>query len=582
MSEAAVTLGFWPAVARLLRLQALILFNGLRRSSWRGRLGAVALAFLTLLIVAFVFAMSLALLNFLRSPQLVAAVPGASELLASVPVLVMGGSFLVILITSFGVLLQALYLSGDMDFLLSAPIPVRAVFVSKLLQAILPNLGLVSLGALPLLFGLGVSGGYSGLYYPLVIVMLAALALAAAAMASLLVMAAVRVFPARHVAEVLGFAGALVSIVCSQSGQFARGAGVNRQQVAGLLRLVTSLDVPWSPLAWAGRGLVGIGEGRWLAGVGFSLLALGTAGLAFGLALVGAERLYYSGWAAMQGAARRKKAARAARRRAGLPLAAAGGRLLPPAVGAIVAKDWAVLRRDLRNLSQLVTPLVLGIVYTLMLVRAGAIPTDGGHGPAWATQALQGAMGYAGIGISLFVGWTLLARLAAMGFSQEGKSYWLLKAAPVSAGQLLAAKFLAAYLPSLAVSAVFVAIMALVGRGDPAPTAAWFSFAVVALCLAAADGIYLWFGVTGARFDWQDPRQMVSGATGCLGALVTGLALGLALALFALPQIGLTLLGWPALAGELAGLVVGGAFCLACAVVPLRLVRERVPQLGEA
>jgi len=582
MSEAVAPLGFWPAVARLLRLQAQIAVSGLRRSSVRGRVGAAFLAFLMLLIAGFVFAMGLALMGFLRSPQLAAAAPELGSLLASIPVLILALGFLVILATSFGVLLQALYLAGDMDFLLSAPIPVRAVFVSKLLQAILPNLGLVCLVALPVLFGLGVSGGYGFLYYPLVVLMLAALALAAAGLASLLVMAVVRVFPARRVAELLGFLGALVSILCSQSGQFARAGQISRGQMTAVLRVVMSVDVAWSPLAWAGRALVGMGEGRWLAGVGYSLLALGAAGLVFGLALVGAERLYYSGWAAMQGVAHRKKAARGVRRRAGLPLAEAPARLLPPAVGAIVGKDWAMLRRDLRNLSQLVTPLVLGVVYTLMLVRARAVPANAGNGPAWATQALRSAMGYASIGIALFVGWTLLARLAAMGFSQEGRNYWLLKSAPVSADQLLAAKFLAAYLPSLAVGWAFVGLQAVVqGWGNAAGGAIWFSLSVVALCLAAADGIYLWFGVTGARFDWQDPRQMVSGTTGCLGALVTGLALGLALALFALPQIGLTLLGWPAPAGQLLGLALGGAFCLTCAVVPLWLVRGRVPRLGE-
>jgi len=48
-----------------------------------------------------------------------------------------------------GVLLQALYLSNDMDFLLAAPIPIRAVFLTKLLQAVLPNFILVMLIGLP-------------------------------------------------------------------------------------------------------------------------------------------------------------------------------------------------------------------------------------------------------------------------------------------------------------------------------------------------------------------------------------------------------------------------------------------------
>ena len=89
--------------------------------------------------------------------------------LEAVPVLILTELFLGILLTSFGVLLQALYLSGDMDFLLAAPVPIRAVFIAKLLQAVLPNFGLIALFGLPVLFGLGMSEGYNLLYYPLVL-----------------------------------------------------------------------------------------------------------------------------------------------------------------------------------------------------------------------------------------------------------------------------------------------------------------------------------------------------------------------------------------------------------------------------
>ena len=70
-----------------------------------------------------------------------------------------------------------LYLSGDMDFLLSKPLPIRAVFVSKLLEAILPNLALMAAFVLPILFGQGAASGYYVFYYPLVVLVLIALAL---------------------------------------------------------------------------------------------------------------------------------------------------------------------------------------------------------------------------------------------------------------------------------------------------------------------------------------------------------------------------------------------------------------------
>ncbi len=571
-------LGLWPAVWKLLRLRALITLRGLSRAKTGSKVGMAIGAVFLLGLLVLLFVMSTVLLRFLRSPQLAELVPQVESFIASVPVLVVGAGFLVILATSFGVLLQALYLAGDMDFLLSAPIPVRAVFVSKLLQAILPNLAVLCLAAVPLLFGLGASGGYNILYYPLVVLMLVAVALAGAAVASLVVMGVARIFPARRVAEVLGFVGALVSLVCSQSGQFARFGKVSAGQVSSALTWAVGMDVPWSPLAWAGRGLVGVGEGRWLAGAGLSVLALGSAGLVFAAALAVAERLYYSGWGGMQTVQRRKKVVRRSHRTSARPLAATG-HLVPRPVAAIIVKDWTVLRRDLRNLSQLVTPLIMGVVYTLMLLRGrGEALADPGGAPGWLMQAAQSALAYGSIGISLFVGWTLLSRLAAMSFSQEGKSYWLLKSAPVSAARLLAAKFLVAYLPALAVSWGFLGALTLLGAGA---TLLWFSPAVVALCLAAACGIYLAFGVGGARFDWEDPRQMISGRAGCVGVLATGAAMLAGLALFAAPQIGLPLLGWPAPAAQLVGLLLGGACCLACALLPLRFVRSRVPRLGE-
>ena len=116
-------------------------------------------------------------------------------------------------------LLQALYLSGDMDFLLSSPVPIRAVFVTKLLQAVLPNFGLIALFGLPVLFGLGLAGHYNFLYYPLVLLTMIALALAAAGLSALLVMLVARVFPARRAAEILGFIGAILAFTCSQAGK---------------------------------------------------------------------------------------------------------------------------------------------------------------------------------------------------------------------------------------------------------------------------------------------------------------------------------------------------------------------------
>lgn len=573
----------WHYVGKLLRLRWVIFYSGFRRAKLRGKIGTIVLGLLVLGGLVFAFALSWILLRFLRSPQLEQFIGDTGLLLAGVPVLIVSAAFIGILMTSFGVLLQALYLAGDMDFLLSAPVPLRAIFITKLLQAILPNFSLILLFGLPVLFGLGASEGYNILYYPLVLLVLALLALAAAGLASLLVMAVVRVFPARRVAEVLGFLVAILSFTCSQSGQFVRYTNLSRDQATRAFTILSRLNSPWSPLAWAGRSLVEIGEGRWLSGAALLLLTLVLTGGVFALSLATAERLYYSGWARVQVSARKKKAVRSPRpvsaQIAVLPVAV--NRAIPSALRAIVAKDFLMLRRDLRNMSQLVTPLILGIVYALMLIRSGGQPPPGrGEAPPVFMELMKNLMVYGNVGISLFVSWLLLARLATMGFSQEGKNYWLLKTAPVSTAILLSAKFLVAYLPTLVLSWGFLVVISLVQRASLVTLA--FSLAVVALTIAGTAGLNLTFGVIGANFDWEDPRRITQGSAGCLGALASTGFLVVSLALFFGPSVLIKWVGGSEAISQLIGLVLGGAASLICAFIPLWLVRQRVSHLGEA
>ena len=583
MTEVAGTLhaGLWRSVGRLLRLRLLIFASGFRHAKPRQKAGLVILAVAVLAILVFAFFLSWALLRLLRSPELARIVGDLTTLLESVPAVVMGLAFLIVLLSSFGMLLQGLYLAGDMDFLMSAPVPGRAVFVAKLLQAILPTFGLICLFALPLLFGLGTATRYTWLYYPLVPLLLAAVAVAAAGVSSLLVMAVVRLFPARRVAEVLGLVVGVAMLVFSQSGQFAQMASPTPEQVGSALRMATGFNTPWSPLAWPGRGLVAVGEGHWGSGAMWLGLSLGMAGLVFGVTLTIAERLYYRGWASMQDYRRKRAAPGKPGPGLAFPLAVGVRRGAPSTVGAIVVKDARVLRRDLRNLSQIITPLILGLVYAVALVRSGGTPPAGkGDAPDWFMQAFDSLLDFGDIAIALFVGYSLVARLAGIGFSQEGKSYWLLKTAPISPLQLVTAKFWIAYLPAVVLSWGYVLLLAVMQAASPATT--WYAIPVVAFCLAGATGISLAFGITGANMDWEDPRQMQGGRSGCLGMLVAGLFLLVALGFFQAPVLGVGALGWPTWSGQLIGLTLGGLLCLACVLAPLRLTIGRVPRLGES
>jgi ABC-2 type transport system permease protein len=576
------------AVWKLVRLRLRISLNSFKHAR-KVRKFFIILGYVGLLAFAVGICVgSWFLLKFLRSPELGQYVGlDVTGFLQAVPVLIFAALFLGILLTSFGVLLQALYLSGDMDFLLASPVPIRAVFVAKLLQAVLPNFGLIALFGLPVLFGLGLSELYNWLYYPLIVLIMIALALAAAGLSSLLVMLVVRVLPPRHAAEILGFLGATLGLVCGQFGNlfnvYGNDAELSGTQANSLFTFITQVNTPWLPLNWAGQGLVALGQGHWGTGLLLVTLTLGLCAGAFLFALATAERWYYSGWAGMQVVARKKKPLRASQPTSAARTAAVSRavRLVPAPIRAILWKDYLVYRRDLRQLSQLISPLILGFIYTLMILRTGVnMPVGKGEAPAWFMESMNFLLAYSSVGMSLFVGWVSLSRLAGMAFSSEGKNYWILKSSPLRTVHLLVAKFLVAYLPAFVLGSIFLVAIAFAQK--MALGSFLYSYLAMGFCLAGMNGILLGFGVTGAKFDWDDPRKMNAGSMGCLGQVVAVVFLPLTFGLFIGPLFLASMFNFPVVYGYLAGGIVGVAVNVVAAILPPYLARVKVAQLGES
>lgn len=588
--------GLWPSVWKLLRLRVRIMWNGFKRAKRGSKIGTIVLLVLLLGGMGFLFFISSLLLRFIQSPALTRYIDPV-EFLNAIPTMVLTSAFFLMIMTNFGVLLQSLYLSNDMDFLVTSPLPMRAVFVAKLLEAILPTFGLFCAFSLPVLFGLGIASAYNVLYYLLLIAMLALLALAASGLASILVMAVVRVFPARRVAEVLGFLGAMVSILCGQSGNIMRAMDIKGDQVGATLGAFASLNTPWSPLAWAGRGLLSVGRGEWLPGLGLSALSLLLAGGLFAFTLYLAEQLYYTGWSSMQGSAPRKRALRARAKPVpaaveSIPAALTGALpargdkpragLLPGPVRAMVIKDFLLLRRDPRNLSQLITPLILGFVM-LFTTQTGRGRADN----ALAQAGMTNIELYFMILLGIFVGWMLMMNLASLAFTREGKSYWMLKSAPIRPWYLLGSKFIVSYLIPAAFSVIFLLVSFALRHLNWAMLP--YSMLVVLLSIAGSTAISLAFGVTGANLEWDSAnRQRLRGAGGCFMFIAVSAATLLNLSLFIGPPVAWQVIsavrGAPSAPPPLSyllGLLIGSAAAIATVFIALRLVVPKLTRIGE-
>jgi ABC-2 type transport system permease protein len=459
--------------------------------------------------------------------------------LLALPSIVLFFALILLVLTSFTTVLSSLYLSGDIDMLLAAPVPMRAVFVVKFFGGLLIPYLLLFFLLGPFLLGFGQGLGFGAAFFAAAVVVLLLLPLLPTGLGALLVMAVVRVIPARRAREIVGVIGGLVGVSWYILSQFSRqlAPAVASPQTLDYLR---RFDSPLLPSAWGGRALIAAGEGSWgelaLYGGLFAALSIGV----FAACVLLAERLYYAGWSNIStqgGRVRRRKTKdeRPKTNESERPPLVLGlwSLVLPRQAAAVLWKDLRVFPRDLQNLQQLIFPLVLAAVWTFQLISGRSSSGGFGRGPDF----LQTIGTLASAGISFYICLVLSSAMGGPSISREGKGFWLLKTAPISARNLLLGKLALAYLPFLTVGTLFVIFLSIL-QGSSAVEFAR-SLALVLLGGLGTTSITLGMGAAFPKFNWENPRQQTSFQAGCLAPLLYLLYLAIALgAVIGLPLLG--------------------------------------------
>jgi len=414
--------------------------------------------------------------------------------------------------SSLPAVVAALYLGSDLELLLAAPLRARSVFTARLLEVLaFPGGLLLILILLPALWGLGLRLGMGLVYYPLAILAVLCLPLLPLALGTLLTMSLVRYLPAWRVREMLAVAGTLLWLLF-YLGQQALFTGFQERFLPLLMAMFTggerpaflTMDPGPLPGNWAAWSLVAAGLGRigpacLFMGL-FALLSLG----AYGLCLLVAEWLYLSGWANIGVVQRRRR-----------PVKTAGAvpyrtRWLPATFRAIVLKDWRVLRRDPQALLQLAWPLAFVLVW-LFSGQFRGLPYSFflGNTIVWWT----------GLGVAWFC-LMAVSGLALAAISREGRSFWVLRSAPLSAWELIVSKFWANYLLCLGLGLLFSLGAAWLQRTGLVGFS--YSLGLVMLMGMGITAIYLAFGAQSPNLTWDNPRQAYNQGSGCLGFIIGG------------------------------------------------------------
>jgi ABC-2 type transport system permease protein len=389
----------------------------------------------------------------------------------------------------------------------------------------------------------------------------------------------VTVFPARRARDLLalialfGAAALVVLLRLLRPEQLARPEGFR-----DLVDFVAALNTPsslWLPSEWAAKAMLAPLRIRHLDGDLFPLLLLTSTAAAF--LVIGAwlhERLYRDGFSRAQEGAQLRAGGQA--RQPALERVFAP---IPITTRSLVAKDVRTFFRDTTQWSQLILLAVLVVIY---VYNMKVLPLRTGEQVGF---FLINVVSFLNLGLAGFVLAAIAARFLFPAISLEGRTLWLLRSSPLNMRSLVWTKYWVGLTPLLVLAVSLTAGTNLILRVGPFMMA--LSLITITMMTFAIGSLALGFGAQYPRFETDNAAEISAGFGGMLFMMSAVAYLAAVIVLEAWPVYsvlrskaeGLALTG-----AQITTLAAGlGAAALVTAlaiVLPLRLARRRIEQLG--
>lgn len=396
---------------------------------------------------------------------------------------------------------------SDLGLLLLAPISPRLIMAEKL--------GSVSLGFSPLLLlmvpallGAGHVLHLGVLYDVTLLLFVLLLPVAPVSLAMLLLLPLLRFLPPARARTFATVVGMLVGAGIFIGSQLLAGPG---RRTAGSVSF-PSLP-PALPSTWPGRMVGAVAAGQ--AGTALLYLAatLVLAAVLFALAVMLSARVLATGSATYHEVGRRRPVTPVEHLPASrtVPLRTpVRARSRSSSWGALVVKEWLVLRRDPTRLMQLGYPLILiGFYWYQGLTSPTLASVAGGPGARGAILPIL-------ILLALST-WLFINALAPSIVNREGRSLYLLAQAPLSPRDILLAKWAVCVVPVLVLLEGMLLGSAIV-RNLPAGAILLTAVTLAAL-VTALTGVVLCCALIWPRLISENPRRQASGIAVLVGSL---------------------------------------------------------------
>lgn len=450
-----------------------------------------------LLMLGALYAAFWRLLAYLEGVQLIG--PILSWKLTSMVLLM---TFSMIIVSSIIISMSTMYYSFDLRFLFSTPLDLRAIFMDKAFETVFYSSWTLVLAILPYILALGrVKALGPGFYlaYGYLMVPFVLLAGAFGVFFSMLVMYA---FPSSRTRDVTWLLGSLSVSFVYVVFRFSRPEQLLRPDsleiVAQYIQYLQAPTAPYMPSWWVTKAMVAWSAGHWGAFAAAAGALTAAAAAIYALLYFLAGRVYMRGFSGAQSSPRFKGG------RAALPEQRLAARF--PGLRAWLTlywKDRLTLARDARYWSQLILIAALIAVY-LFSIRQ--LPLD--------TPDLKSLVSFLNVGVAGFVMAAIGLRFTFPAISLEGNSYWLLKAAPVTAAAVMREKLSVSLLPAVLIGLVLITVSNRLLHADLFISAlSTFTIAVAAVVITVMG---IGFGAVFPDFNVENIHQLESSYGGFL------------------------------------------------------------------
>jgi ABC-2 type transport system permease protein len=469
-------------------------------------------------------------------------------------VLIFISFFTILLLSNVITTLTTFYGAADVNLLLAAPISARRLHQARFIETLASSSWMVLLFGLPAFAAYGVVYGAGPTFYLATLTTLVPFLVIPAAIGVLITTGIVLVFPARRVGDFMLVVGAAVSGAAYlgfrllQPEQLANPSGL-----AGFAAFLADIGVPspYLPTTWAAEVMIPLLGAR--AGEPFFHLGLlaSTAAVLYLASSTIVERVFLSAWSRAQQGRVWSGGERLLSRVIGTLTAP-----LPRPAGLLLAKDVTIFLRDARQWSQLVLLLALGVIY---VYNFSVLPIDDGSGLA---RKIREIAAFCNLGLAAFVSASVAARFVYPAVSLEGRSWWVIRTAPIPLRTIWWSKFTIAFLPLLVLGEILIVVTNRFLGLELGLTLVFM--ATLACVIAAITSLGLAFGAAYPRFDSQNPAQIAT-SFGALVYMVT--CLGLIAVVVALESWPVSRLFWERVGRAPIGVTEGALMALVFATV---------------